>query len=340
MQRSVNVSGLAGFLTTCLVVIAAPIGARAATLTDGNLIVTVNEFTGSTNAPRWIREYTPGGGRIQTFPRVPTPTGSTDPTDTARDLLRGLDGAIYLYNGTFTPTLSRLDVGSSTWTQTPIAGWSTANNGTFGGIDQMGAQLFLSDMNTGGAPEQGIVRLDLATAASDRIALGIGPNDFDIGANGILYALDGRSSPRSTIYRFDPITGASLGTVTVPFLDYRGIAAGPDGSFYLTTSSGLVAHHSATGALIRSLTVAGEFLSDIDLDPRGRIAIGTGGSGNVVITDAALSGFTKFRATDSTTGGSTFVAWVTPVPEPGTALFGAAIMALCCVTRSRRSRRG
>ncbi len=308
--------------------------AKAASLTAGGLIVSVNEFTGSSNAPRWIREYTSAGTRLQTLSRVPAPGGTVPSTEAARDLLYGADGDVYLFNGTFTPTLSRFNVATSTWTQTTAPGWSTVNNTTYGGIDQVGQTIFVSDMRTFGPGQepQGIVRFDLAGGGSVRIAPSIEPIDFDLGLDGILYALTGTN----TVLKLDPLTGASLGSVTVPSLDYRGIAVADDGSFFLTSSSGLISRFSSSGALLKSLSVTGEFLGDIDIDPAGRIAVGTANSGNVVVTNAVLDAFTKFRATDSTSGGSTFVGWVTPIPEPGTCLFGLALVGICGGSRRRR----
>lgn len=305
--------------------------AVAAEVTPGNLLVSVNNSSGTN--PRLIREFNASGTRIQTLSIVPDSGGTTQ---AARDLVLGNDRAVYLYNGTFTPSLARFDLTASTWQQTPIAGWSTVNDSLVGGIDQLGGTIYLSDMETFGTGQQpkGIVRFSLATGTFDRIATSIGPNDFDIGPSGILYALDGTASPRNTVFRFDPLTGASLGTVSVPALDYRGIAAAADGSFFLTSFSGIVAHYSATGTLLGSLTV-GELLGDIDLDSLGRIAIGTANTGNVIVTDSTLSAFTRFRATD-TAGGTTFVSWIPPIPEPSTALFGLALSAVCGSSRWRR----
>lgn len=303
----------------------------AAGLTVGDIIVSVNASGNPT-----VREYSTGGALVQTVSAVPLPPGGTSSDVKARDLLHSVDGAIFLFNGTFEPAAARFDLGTSTWTQTSIPGWSTVNATDGGGIDRVGQFLFLSDMETFGPGDQpkGVIRLDLTTGNSARFATAIAPNDFDIGQNGILYAIDGTGSPQNTIYKFDPFSGAALGTVSVPNLDYRGIAVAQDGSFFLTTLSGIVAHHSATGTLIKSLTV-GESLADIDIDASGRIAIGTGSSGNVVISDTALNTFTKFSAT-GTGGGSTFVAWVQPVPEPTSLLFGYGLFALISVRRFRR----
>src|SRR5258707_28432 len=68
---------------------------------------------------------------------------------------------------------------------------------------------------------------------------------------------------------------------------------------------------------LHTLSVFGAQFSDIDISPDGKIALGTGFNGEVVVTDLALDSFTRFRVTD-TDGINTFVAWATPVPEPST----------------------
>jgi hypothetical protein len=311
--------------------------AHAVLVTPGDILVSVNEFTGSSSAPRWIREYSATGVRVQTLSQVPNPGGPGFSTDTARDLLFRPDGTVYLYNGTFTPTLSRFDPATSTWTQTTAPGWSTVNVLEFGGIAQLGQQIFVTDMetfNTGGTPK-GIVRFDLGTGTNSRFASTISPLDLSVGPGGVLYALDGAGSPRGTVYKFDSTTGLALGTVAVPTADYRGIAVAADGSFFLADYSGVISRFSSAGSLLDSLTVPGEALGDISLDSLGRIAIGTASSGNVIVTDMLLDSFTKFRATDSALGGSTFVAWTTPVPEPATAIVGLALMAVGVASRRR-----
>lgn len=277
----------------------------------GNLLVTVNEFTGSSTAPTYIAEYTVTGSRVQRLAHIPAPGGTGPTTEQARDLVLGPDGAVYLYNGTFTPYLARLNVAGSNWTQQTFTGWSTAAITTYGGISRFREYIFAADMATGGggAP-QGIVRFDCNGGPTVRFVLSIQPNDIYIGPDQVLYALDGSGSTGNTVYKFDARTFVSLGTVRVASAGHRGVAVATDGSIFLADSSGVIRRYAAGGGLLDSLTVPGESFSDIDIDGAGRIALGTGSSGDVVLTDLSLDNFTRFLPTDNQRSGDTFVSWV------------------------------
>ena len=311
---------------------------RAASLTAGNLIVSVNEFTGLSTAPTYIAEYTTSGSRVQIIANVPNPDGTGDPNDEqARDLILGPDNAIYLYNGTFDPTLARFDLETTGVSQQSFAGWSTVNNITYGGLDRLGQYIFATDMETaGGGTPQGVIRFDTAGGPTVRFAETVEPIDLNIGPDGLLYALDGLD----TVFTFDPLTFAALGSVALDFDSHRAIAVAGDGSIYSATFGGEIKHFSASGTLLNSLTVAGANFGDIDIGVDGRIALGTGFDGEVVLTDLSLDSFTRFRATDSTSGGEVFVSWVNPalaIPEPSSmALVSIGAVALAASSRLRR----
>ncbi len=309
-----------------------------ATLLPGNLAASVNEFTGSSSAPRYLAEYTTAGVRRQTFPSVPQPGGTTPTTNTVRDLTFGPGNALYLYNGTFSPTLTRLDIGTNAYTQQTLAGFSTINNTTYGGLSQLGQYVFATDQQTfsnGGEP-QGVVRFDTLGGPAVRFATTIQPNDLNVGPDGILYALDGAASPNPGVYKFNLSTLAPLGVVPTLFEDTRAVDVAFDGSIFTATSGGMIRHYSPTGTLLDSLTVPNAFFGDLDIADDGRIALGTAQSGEIVLTDLALDSFIRFRATTSTSGGSVFVAWVpvpAAVPEPGTALFGGIVLGAILLRR-------
>ena len=279
----------------------------------GNIIVTVNERIDSAWHPV-VHDYTVSGVRVQTFD-VPL---ASDVTQRARDLVFGPGDAFYLYNGTFSPTLERFDFGSSTWTSSTFAGWSTVNNGTYGGLASSGQYVFASDMETAspGVP-QGIVRFDTSGGATVRFAQTIEPGYISIGADGI-YAIDRSSSPQSAVHKFDPNTFASLGTIPINFDDNRAVAALADHSIFVATHNGVITHYSADGTLLKSLTVGGVQFSDIDISSTGQIVLGTVNQGDIVLTDIGLNSSTRFHVDDTATNSTTFVAWV--VPEPSTGL--------------------
>ena len=320
-----------------------PLGsAEGAPIMPGNLIATVNEFTGSSPAPTYVAEYSPSGVRVQILANVPAPGGSGPTSDEARDLVVGPGNAIYVYNGTFDPFLARLDGGSSTWTQQTFAGWSTVNNLTFGGLARLDEFLYATDMRTFGPGDEpsGIVRFDTAGGPTVRFAETIEPIDVTIGADRVVYALPGAGLPNDTIFRFDATSLAALGTVPIQFADNRALAVAADGSIFVASFDGAIRRYSPTGILVDSLTVPGAHFADIDIDPSGRIALGTGFDGEIVLTDLALDVFNRFRATESTFGGEVFVSWVPQpavVPEPSCgALLALGLIVLSGHLRKRR----
>ncbi len=293
----------------------------------GNLIASVNEFTGSSTAPTYVAEYTTSGTRLQILADIPEPGGTGVNTDTARDLILGPGNAIHVYNGTFDPYLARLDLNTLDWTQRTYTGWSTVANMTYGGLDQLGPYIFATDMWTGGTGDapRGVVRFDTTGGATVRFAETIEPIDLVVGPDGVLYALSSWS-----VHKYDPLTFASLGSVTLgSSTGVRAIDVATDGSIVAATSEGDIHRYSAAGVLMDSLSVPGAFFGDIDVDPNGNIALGTAGEGEIVITDLTLDGHTSFLATDSTSGGWIFVAWV---PEPS-ALGLLALGALAALWR-------
>ncbi|MHC4800010.1 MAG: hypothetical protein ACYTF1_25515, partial [Planctomycetota bacterium] len=106
---------------------------HAAALTYGNLLISTDNV---------VYEYTTAGQQIQSFP---VPYYGTD-YQQARDIAVGQDGKVYVYNGTFDPHLSVLDPTAATWEHYTVDGWSTANNGTYGGIAAKGNDIFVTDM--------------------------------------------------------------------------------------------------------------------------------------------------------------------------------------------------
>src|SRR5262249_32724861 len=130
----------------------------------------------------------------------------------------------------------------------------------------------------------------------------------------------------------------------VGFEDNRAVAAAADGTLYVASWTGDIQHFSANGTLLKTLSIAGDNFESIAINyATGQIALGTGFSGQVVITDLALDSFTHFVATDNANlGGEAFVSWVATqsVPEPSSLiLLGTAAALLAgplCVRAARR----
>jgi hypothetical protein len=180
-----------------------------------------------------------------------------------------------------------------------------------------------------------------------------GPNPFtniinlSVSKAGTIFALDGQSN----VYEYNASTLALEHTFAIKFQQNEVVAGMSDGSFYVATAQGEIDHYSATGTLLKSITVTNNLLNGITTpdffdsiainEATGQIALGTANHGQVVLTDLALDTPTAFVATDPTTNfdsGNVHVAWVTAaaVPEPSTlTLLGIAAGLLAAHPRFR-----
>ncbi|MEO0538098.1 MAG: hypothetical protein AAF215_30090 [Cyanobacteria bacterium P01_A01_bin.123] len=316
--------------------------AHSAAFSPGNLLVSVNEFTGSITAPTYVAEFTTSGIREQILFDVPAPGTTRVPTtETARDLVVDSSGNIQLYNGTFDPYLLTYDVEKDSFTQRTFVGWSTVNNGSYGGIATLGEKVFLTDMETFGVGDrpQGIISVDTDTFASSRFATEIEPNDLNIGLDGTLYALDGSGSPRSQVYLYDPVLQTQIATVNVLRRDHRAVAGAADGTFFTATWGGEIMQFDQNGSLLNLLTVPFASFNDIDIAPDGQIALGNR-EGEVILTDTSLTSFSRFDVSRSGSG-TTFVTWfpsseAETVPEPGNIVSSLFVLGLgICLKRTK-----
>lgn len=137
-------------------------------------------------------EYNLQGGIIQTF-SIPQPPGQTEYLN-PRDMAFTNSNQLHIYNGTFNPYLSSYDSSSDTWTNRTSSGWSTVNNGSYGGIAAWNTSVFVTDMPTYGGEAQGVIAFDTVSGASTRFASNLDPVDLNVGQDGKLYVLDGSSS--------------------------------------------------------------------------------------------------------------------------------------------------
>src|SRR5438046_1673927 len=90
-----------------------------------------------------LAEYTQAGVQLSSR-TIPYP--NKPGTETARDLIVDPTGSIQVYNGTFDPLLSTLSPKTGTWTHKIFPGWSTVNNGTYGGIASFQNYIYVTDM--------------------------------------------------------------------------------------------------------------------------------------------------------------------------------------------------
>jgi hypothetical protein len=306
------------------------VSAHAATTpVPGDLVVSMTEFTGHTPTPTYIAEFNPAGYRVQTFDNVPMGGGTGVTMEPARDLVYGPGNAIYLYNGTFPPYLSRFDIAGGTWTHQTFTNWNASGEGA---LTRLGQYIYAAD----GIAPSGVVRFDTSGGPTVRFAQSFEPQDINIGPDGILYLLAGNGAPRNVIHKFDPITFASLGDV--PVLagdDHRALAVSPDGSILLAGGDSYIYRFSASGALMDYLFVLNNHFIDIDIDPNGRVALGTT-EGFIVLTDLALDSYSKIQVSEFARSGNVFVNWV---PEPSIVSL-ALVGILAIVVARKKTERG
>jgi hypothetical protein len=292
----------------------------------GNLLVT----TAGSYPQQFFKEYTPSGSLVRTV-TVPPPPGSSG--DTARDLVQGSGGNVYVYNGTFTPALATYNPGTSAWSQQPYSGWSTVNNTSYGGLGLYQNYVFASDMTVAGDPagqSNGVVRFNLTNGTATRFANGIDTIDVNVGLDGYVYALAG-----TTVTVYDPNTLALIRSVTLPSgNDYRGVAANAAGDIFTANWGNTVTRFTSAGSLLSTVTLTGpndgswfNNPTDIDVASDGTVAVGTR-SGHVVQMTSAFTNVTYFGTWTGSVQYACFVSFAAvsspPQPTVNVADFSAA----------------
>ncbi len=340
-----SVTRLLGLAAACL--IPAPV-ASAGPLTTGNLIVTVDDFTGFTYPPVYLAEYNTSGTRIQTISTIPAPPNDNGSQE-ARGTVLSPDGkTIYVFNASADqqPYLAAYNVAGNSWTQQTNATWgaraapSTAASASMGPTFSPPTTIRPTAASCGSTPR---LRRSTTSARCRSRTSSTCPSP----AQGRCFALDGQSN----VYEYNASTLALEHTFAIKFQQNEVVAGMSDGEFYVATAQGEIDHYSATGTLLKSITVTNNLLNGITTpdffdsiainEATGQIALGTANHGQVVLTDLALDTPTAFVATDPTTNfdsGNVHVAWVTAtaVPEPSTlSLLGIAVSLLAAHPRFR-----
>jgi outer membrane protein assembly factor BamB len=289
-------------LALALTVLTHPGTAQAAELTSGNILVS-DQFSNT------LTEFTPAGVPVQSFV-FPVVDFFTD----LRDIVADVNGNVHAYNGTFEVEMQTLDPVLGTIASQTLAGWSTVNNISYGGIAVLGDSVFATDMATAGtgAP-QGIVRFSLAGDAPVRFATSAGYINLTIGWNGLLYAV---RTNGNTIDVFDPASEALLGSIDLDFTlqiaDVRGVAVDADGTLYLAAWNGSLYSADSDGNTLKTLATGFSDLTDIDLNASGILLVGSR-FGNVILSDVDLESVSSFNAG---TTSSIRVAFTDPLVLP------------------------
>jgi hypothetical protein len=196
----------------------------------GNVLAVIHSANGQ--EPDLIKEFAPDGSLVRTL----TPPRAHG----ARDLIVGPNGDIHLYvgedhvsqGGPYPTELNRYHAASGSWSRWTVPNWSTFGVTHYGGVAAYGDYVYVTDMETGNetAPDNGIIRFNMANQTFQRFTVGIDYNDLAIGLDGVLYAMRGNNS--EWIDKYHPLTMAYIDTLSVPGF-FGGMAAAADGTIYL-----------------------------------------------------------------------------------------------------------
>lgn len=221
--------------------------------------------------------------------------------EVSRDITLLDDGRLAVFNGTFYPELAIYD--GVAWQSTSIAGWSTPNNVTYGGITSFAGDIIVTDGFTyNGGEDQGLIAIDPDDFSNQRYASNNAYIDVALGGDGLLYAL---RNTYGDLDVYDPADFSLLRSVDLGHTSSsRGISANADGDIFMVSLNGYVAHYNPAGELLNTLQIV-SYLSDIDLDESGRIIVGSSYD-NAFITDESLSTFTAIAFSSD----NIFVAFV------------------------------
>jgi hypothetical protein len=322
--------------------------AWGASLTPGDILVSSTTDLDTS----LIREYTTTGQLVQTFTAPVAPGIGT----AARGIVTDASGNVQIYNGTFTPTLTTLDpTGAGSFSNHTMAGWSTINNITFGGVAVSGNYAYVSDMTTanGGEPN-GIVRFDLTNFSATRFASGPanGSGDYvtvSLGLNGLLYAPWPGGSPVGDHIDVINPTLMTKTTIDLPFLfQVEGVTADQAGNIYAAGARGdnTLYKLDSHGNVLASLSVGTnsldgyDFLNGLQISNSGQL-LTTTSNGEVILTDTNFSHLTTFDVGAQSMTFATFTTALTiaSVPEPASLTLLAVGLAAVAF-QGRHHRRG
>ena len=308
---------------TCLV---GATSAQAGAISSSSILVS-NMSNGQ------LTEHSRNGALRQSFATPDFESGFHD----LRDIVLDLDGNVQMFNGTFTPRLSTLNPTTGAIANRSMAGWSTVNNVSYGGIAAAGKQVFVTDMRTfnGGAEAAGIVMFDLESGTARRFADGRDYHDLNLGHDGLLYATTGRSADV-----YDPRTFTFVRNVTWEGAgDVRGIAIDKSGTIFTASWGGAVSRYDSAGRRVGNTLNVDASLTDIDINARGDIVLGSR-FGTVFLTDSTLRGPSSFNVGGSF-GPTVHVAFAEAVmiPEPSSVALLLAGLAIAGANVARRKGR-
>ena len=291
------------------------VGVEVTAVNDAPQLLTQESIWVSTD--NRLEKYSLTGQLLST---TTIPEATENGYEQARDLVQDRLGDIQVYNGTFAPILSTYLVDEQQWYDRTFDGWSTVNNGSYGGIATVGNYVFASDMSTGqGGGAEGIVRF--GPTGTERFADTDEFIDLTLGLDNKLYAL----TAYDDVFVYEPQTMALERAFRLSgFKDYRAIAANANGEIFSAAWDGKVYHFDAAGALLNSVASGENDLLDIDITSNGKLLIGSR-FGEVLVTDQSLASFASFSTGDDNVFVAVAETWrsLTPVSDHAIAPVGA-----------------
>lgn len=223
----------------------------------------------------------------------------------ARDLVHHPKYGVHFYNGVFQPELTQWHEGG--WFSQTLAGWSTVNNVSYGGLAQYNQWLFATDMQTAqGGEANGLVRFDASlNELPVRFHSGNNYIDITLGLDNKLYALQSGSG---NVDIFDPETLQLISSLDIGNRsDYRAVTANILGEIWFVTWGGVIGHYGAEGE--NTLNVATN-LMDIDLHPQFGV-LASGRFGDIWHLDNKLGIKTHFNTGQN----HTFITFAETKPQ-------------------------
>lgn len=249
-------------------------------------------------------EYDETGRLVQTK-EIPATTGCCGQS---RDLVSTEIGNIAIFNGTFDPSLSVFNPNENTWYEQKVPGWMTFNNIYYGGIAAIENTIYVTDMGSYNSTEKGIIAIHLDNHEISRYFTHQNYIDLALGHDGFLYALKNSYGQVDVI---NPVTMEIVNSLSLGHtLAIRSLAVNHNGIIYAASSYGDVYVFHANGVIHTSHSSGLNDLSDIDLEPNGRIVMGSR-FGKLAITDEF---FSEISYVDTGTGLNVFVAFGKPLP--------------------------
>lgn len=292
--------------------------AHAAGFAPGNILVSESVFS---TGPQKVSEYTRTGTLVRSI-TIPTLSGQ-DIFDNPRGMVVDKYGNLHVFNGSETIGISNYNPVTNTWTSTMMPDISIIPNATFGKIATFGDFVYLPKHGS-----SGIVRYNVVTNTSTTFGgLADDPIDFSIGADGLLYALEGSGDPSGdSIQILDPTTMAVTRSISLNPIAFsmdgglvRDISVRSDGKMWLSQLNGPSYLIDSNGNLLGTYATAhSDYVQDADMASDGAYAQ-FNENGRVYLFDQNLNYIRDFdgapNGSDNTFG--TFVP--SSVPEPATA---------------------